>query len=876
MRLVAVNTANQLAGVSEAEIFTTSQAAQAPTVTIGAPSAITAHEVKIVGTVNPQEDTADWRVQTSTDPACATGFQEKPLQLLSPSANSPVNVEYEVTGLLPSEHYCARILATNSAGSTTSSVQEFATLDALPTSVFTSYAAPRTDTTARLNGLVNPEGSAATYRFEYSENGSSWLALPDEQTPEDRQQITVAGELIGLQPGTTYHYRFVVENGAGEVEGEEKTFTTHTSAEVQLPQRGVELVNKPNKGNQSLAAESPAGDPSMVRADGEKVIWRLNAGAPGGNTGASVNFLSTRSTSGWTSQSLAPTADEQFGGGSDAYKLNLVAPDFRTFLMRAAQTGAEGDSDVTLLRIDDQYHQEALFSVGGAVFGYSWEYADMTNDGAHVIGHNPLTDQLEELGAEPEVVSVMPDGQPAECGVDPSGFYGEGNSSSSQLWRAGYHRMDMNDASRLYFQAMPNGGSCTAGPFHYQALYYRDRNVGQTVEIDPGTAPTKGPGVIRATPDGRSVYFVTESSHLAEDANEEADVYRWDSETEAYACLTCGVPGGIGLAEGGGGVGLSRVLLSDDFSHLYFSSDKQLVPGYGPSQGTRIYSLDLSDGKLGYVTASTFFMLNDARLSNNGKVLLFKDTVGGFTADQQPTECASFLVPEFKTPCEELYRYEEDTGGLECLSCLPGGVTTNNFGEMHSASAMSADGSTVAFVTKERLRSDDINRAPDVYEWHNGAVRLISDGESEYPSESLISAPRVYGMDSSGDNLFYSIVQPGLTGYEQDKTANLYDARVGGGFPRPVEPAHCSEESCQGPLQAPPAQARTGSAGLSGSGNVPAAHKARCAGKRGKARSRCLHRHKKHKKHHKRHKSRRHHGKHAAHRATATSKGGRK
>jgi hypothetical protein len=841
VRLVAVNTANQLVGISEPAIFATTKAAQAPAVTIGTPSAITPNGVTISGTVDPQGDSADWRVQTSTDPACATDFTDQPLKSIS-SSTTPVSVQADVTGLLPSEHYCVRILATNSAGSTTSEAKEFETLEAQPSQVFAAYAAPRTDTTARLNGYVNPEGSAATYRFEYSLDGSTWSALPDSQTSEARRQIVVAGEVTGLQPATTYHYRFVVENDAGPVQSDEKDFETRTAAEMQLPQRGVELVNNPDKGNQNLTPDNPEKVP-FVSQDGNRAVWRVFAGAPGGNTGTEVNFLAIRSASGWHSQSLAPPAAEQVGGGERAYKGLLATPDLRFFLMKAVQTAAFDEGPPTFVRIDDQGRQDILKAFAQEAHeGY--ENADMTSDGAHVITPNVETKQLEEIGTEPhEVVSIMPDGQPAECGVAPNDFYGTGgNGVAAESWRfPDYHRMATTDGSRLYFEAFPNGGSCSEGNGHHQAIYYRDRNAGQTVEVDPGTAQTP-PVLIRATPDGRSVAFTTRTSHSPEDENGSGDVYRWDSEGDSYTCLTCVVDE---AAVAG------RVVVSTDLSHVYFSSLRRLVPGHGMPGESSLYSV--SDGDLGYVSPGDSTLLVRASLSSDGDVLVFKSNKGKYsqlTADRQATECLDRFSGLKESNCEALFRYEDSTNSLECLSCLPGGVTTIHAGQTNAIAALSSDGRTVAFVTFERLLPEDINNAADVYEWHNGALQLVTDGETAYSSNGIGSAPRVYGMGDDGRDIFFTVVQPGLTGYEHDRVANLYDARIGGGFPRPIEAPHCSEESCQGPLVAPPPELRTGSSGLNGAGNEAPAKKGRCAAKRGKARSRCLH--KKQRKHKKR------------------------
>ncbi len=95
-------------------------------------------------------------------------------------------VSEEATGLLPSQHYCVRIGAKQQLRrSTPVEIKQFTTEPVPPDQVSTAFAAPRTDTTARLNGYVNPEGSTLFYRFEYSgDGGETWVALKDHEDIE--------------------------------------------------------------------------------------------------------------------------------------------------------------------------------------------------------------------------------------------------------------------------------------------------------------------------------------------------------------------------------------------------------------------------------------------------------------------------------------------------------------------------------------------------------------------------------------------------------------------------------------------------------------------------------------------------------------------
>lgn len=89
-----------------------------------------------------------------------------------------------------------------------------------------------TQTGAKLNGTVKPEGNATEYRFEYgvatvAEHATSTLGTGSA----DFTGHPVSAQLTGLlSPGVTYHFRLVAIYGAGKttVLGGEQTFTTPT------------------------------------------------------------------------------------------------------------------------------------------------------------------------------------------------------------------------------------------------------------------------------------------------------------------------------------------------------------------------------------------------------------------------------------------------------------------------------------------------------------------------------------------------------------------------------------------------------------------------------------------------------------------------
>jgi hypothetical protein len=129
------------------------------------------------------------------------------------------------------------------------------------------------------------------------------------------------------------------------------------------------------------------------------------------------------------------------------------------------------------------------------------------------------------------------------------------------------------------------------------------------------------------------------------------------------------------------------------------------------------------------------------------------------------------------------------------------------------------------FESQDALVQGDSNGAvQDVYEWEpdgvggctrvGGCVALISSGRSSSDSSFLAS-------DATGANVFFT-ARDRLVGADKDDFLDVYDARVGGGFPSATEPAVCQGEGCLGALGEPPLFGSAASATLTGLGNFAA------------------------------------------------------
>jgi hypothetical protein len=127
---------------------------------------------------------------------------------------------------------------------------------------------------------------------------------------------------------------------------------------------------------------------------------------------------------------------------------------------------------------------------------------------------------------------------------------------------------------------------------------------------------------------------------------------------------------------------------------------------------------------------------------------------------------------------------------------------------------MSSDGSRVFFGSPDPLLAADVNGKPDVYEWENGHVYLISSGTSKEPSF-------YWDNSETGADVFF-VTDEGLVPSDKDLQNDIYDARVPrpGDNPPPVQ-TPCSGEVCQGPPSVPQLLTPPASATFEGLGNIP-------------------------------------------------------
>jgi hypothetical protein len=92
---------------------------------------------------------------------------------------------------------------------------------------------------ARLTGSVDPNDADTTVQFQYGTTSAYGSVTPEQKYTGDGKKA-VTGDVSGLAPATTYHYRLIARNGKGLTKGGDRTFKT------KVQPLGVTFAATPN------------------------------------------------------------------------------------------------------------------------------------------------------------------------------------------------------------------------------------------------------------------------------------------------------------------------------------------------------------------------------------------------------------------------------------------------------------------------------------------------------------------------------------------------------------------------------------------------------------------------------------------------------
>lgn len=433
----------------------------------------------------------------------------------------------------------------------------------------------------------------------------------------------------------------------------------------------------------------------------------------------------------------------------------------------------------------------------------------------------------------PQFVCILPSGVPFAGGC--SG--GSGGEDSGQMRRGNVGNAISSDGTHIFWTAAGVGPgkiylrlnpsqpqSALAGEECTEAPKACTVAVSKAAEVLSGTSSSQ----FWAAADNGSAALFTSGQ----------DLYEFRTESKATVLIAKKVLGLLGASE--------------DASHVYFASEEVLTganpQGQAPAAGkANVYHHEAGGGFDFVATLAP----GDANLTPlKGRTSPISLRPLSRTSRITPDGLhASFMSVARLTGYDnvdaksgeadaEVYLFDATANGgdgaLVCASCNPSGARPvgadigaeigNSFwaaaqipvwqNNLYAARVLSEDGNRLYFESTDALTPLDSNGVQDVYQWeaagkggcdaadpsfsstNQGCVDLISSGQSAGDSE-------ISDVSPSGDDVFFATLASLVT--QDYGLVDIYDARIGGGFPSPPPAApECEGESCQTPAPAPP------------------------------------------------------------------------
>ncbi|MDX6634332.1 MAG: hypothetical protein QOF06_535 [Solirubrobacterales bacterium] len=748
---------------------------------------------------------------------------------------------------------------------------------------------------AVIQARINPRRAPTTYYLEYGSadcaaNPCTQQPLPPGLLLSTEGNVAVPTEeieLSGLEPGTTYHFRFLAENGEATV-GPDRTFTTpRAGAGGLLDGRAWEKVSPAEKGSGQVAQEGGTRNELLQASpDGNAISYPGTAafgdapGAPGGNF-----YLSRRGADAWATRNVTPPRQ---GGGIQS-PMHGFSHDLSHYLMMVEEPplccGATpgvanyylADSaggplqlltaTAPLIPPGDPY----CLSLGGASSDFSRIFfrAEGALTPESPVGSANLYEWTAADGVQ--LVSVLPDGNPAP--PNPITNFGQSDGCPAPPAGEWRYRAISEDGSRAVWTY---GGSYEGAQ---QPLLARV-NGAETVQLDAtqGVAGVGGKSnYLGASADGAQVFFTSPERLTPDGAKGNlGDLYRYDFNAplgERLADLTPGgapaeVPGALGVAAGGEAIYFvsPAVLSLEEGAALDPKTGQPQVAAAGKAnlylwqagEGVRfITRLDNDDDFRNWELRPESH-LGEVSPDGEHALLLTAEPLTGYEN----------LAADGETRLKEAFLYDAAEDRLTCVSCNPSGAQPRGQAALtpwktpfEPPRVLSDDGQRVFFESFDALVEGDRNEVRDVYEFERAGTGGCTTGAPSYQVTSegclaLVSngaedAVDSYFLDasSSGDDVFLSTLEQ-LVGADEDELYDVYDARVGGGLPEPPPPPPgCEGEACRGAGTPPSPGPGPATGTFSGPGNQPRLH---CPKGKVARKGRCVNR--KTKKHHHRRK----------------------
>jgi len=765
------------------------------------------------------------------------------------------------------------------------SIAVFSSPPPLPPLVGDERASDVASASASIDAQVNPEYFATTYQVQYVQGDGYDAASPNPYAAgaiapahpgsvgSGGVNLDVSVPLMGLQPGTTYHYRVLAINEHGATPGADHTFTTYPSGgPFALPDgRVYEMVTPVDKNGTDL---NPGFGTVVTQgsASGDEFAYSGAAEFEEPQNGDDPQYISMRNEHNWETRSIALPLTTTEGAFNQNHYYAFSADLSSAILLQTDPTlstaAPQGYQDLYLRESDGtNVNYTPLITETpkdrppnlGQIFYFRAEFADATPDFRHIIfqANDALTSNAidpgeqgfnlyEWAGGRLELINLPP----GQTTGDPNArFGGDPNLSETIIEHLDLRNTISNDGSRVFWT-----DEDVNNPYFHDLMVRENVGTAQarTVQVDApqGGSGDGGDGIFwGASGDGSKVFFTDGGNLTSEGSSRGDDLYEYNLNKESLTDLT--VDTSLGDKEGANVQGVLGN--SMDGSYVYFVAEGALASGAssgkpglynlylwheGPGRGTITFIGSLSrEDDADWVRAPT----QRAAVTPDGLHLAFMS--------EKPLTGYDNIDVNTGTRDAEVYIYDAaNSGKLVCASCNPSGaqpagkpLPSTEAGQTlwenvaahvpiwtsatYQPRYLSSDGDRLFFDSSEALVPQDTNGLEDVYEWEEngtgscgrtgGCVYLISNGTSSDKSEFDDAGEK-------GSDVFFT-TRAQLVPQDADQLSDEYDARVGGGFPEPTAP-ECTGTGCQGVPSVPPIFATPSSLTFNGVGNFAPAN----------------------------------------------------
>ncbi|HVV89148.1 MAG TPA: NHL repeat-containing protein [Solirubrobacterales bacterium] len=789
-------------------------------------SEVTATEATLGAEIDPNNLATRYHVEWATqaewdqDPG-AYGHRAPARDREIGSGSDPVVAREQIGGLAPAALFHFRVVATNSAGSTTSPDQQVETLDSCG---MTDGRCLELVSRADKGPLASPGkalSAGAQLQFQAAPDGSSLaytveLGYPEATNGDEAIYLARRGSngwaSVQLNPPTMGPPTVAGGGAQGGV-------TRALSSEL-----GCAVVVSP----EPLTADSPttvveAGGANLYRRDNTTGSYQLITSLPPANTSPEM----TRELS--SNNGLFST---------DQYQVIGMSPDCRRIVFR------------TMYR-----YPGIPAAPGSASQTYEWDHGTIRNVALIPGPAGPVDPMPTE--ALPGALDQTP------------GLGAIGKKSPTNYWRA-----VSEDGSRSIFTAVSRFGPDSGT----RAIFLRDAedpgvSAGSVPATDISQSETATPNdgnshYWTASTDGERIFFTARYGLAAgassqgsnsclnspngsgDTSGEGCDLYEYDATAPSGERLTDLSPDATD-ARGAGVVGVLDA--SEDGSYVYFAARGRLGTGgrtESQSLGAGTYNIYLAHG--GVIRFVGLLGQTEATgVSREGNALVSTLEVGKWTSRSTPDGAGFVFESSLGVPggVRMVYLFSAADGHTVCVSCRHDGeapysavdlIPLIDAGTTHVKDRMSqptilTDNGRLYFYSLDPLATGAVEGRRNLYQWEHGQVSLIATEAEGVPrgeiGGTITLTSSLFGGSSADGGDVYFATPSALVGADGDERWDVYDARIGGGFPEPTSSAPCdarAEGACSPGSTGMPGLATPATATFSGPGNpLAAGHKAK-------------------------------------------------